>query len=403
MPTNGTGDQEAGDTPVVKSALGRRAFLAGAGAGVAGTGIAALTAATTWPSASKAQDDGHGGGGGHADMTADEMDDMHEEGVKLFLENNASIIDPSAEPSFITEGRAMQPLDFEMDGDTKVFELTAAPIEWEAVKGEKFSGMAYNGMVPGPEIRVTEGDKVRIIVHNELEGESTAVHWHGLKLPAKEDGVPFLTQDPIKPGESWTYEFTANNPGSHMYHSHTNSAEQVTKGLLGPFIIEPDKSISTEERASRPGPNPQIIPDPEVDHDHTIIFNDVLGGYTLNGKGFPATDAYVCKVGEKIRFRYMNEGLGIHPMHLHGFPQLVIARDGWNLEHPYLCDTVNIAPGERWDVVVEPDEPGVWAFHCHILTHAEGPEGMFGMVTALIVPDEDGNLDWDKIYKSADK
>src|SRR5699024_909068 len=132
---------------------GRRAFLAGAGAGVAGTGLAALTAATTWPTTSKAQDNGvdgqdGSGGGAHADMTADAMEDMHEQGVQLFLENNASILDPDAEPAFITEGRAMQPLDFEMDGDTKVFELTAAPIEWEAVQGETFSGMAYNGMVP---------------------------------------------------------------------------------------------------------------------------------------------------------------------------------------------------------------------------------------------------------------
>lgn len=402
MSTTEAGEDRPIEAPETRPALRRRAFLAGAGAGVAGTGLAALTAAAGWPKATKAQDHGSSGGGGHADMSADEMDEMHKTGVDLFLENNASIIDPSAEPSFITEGRSMQPLEHEMDGDVKVFELTAAPIEWEAIQGEKFSGFAYNGMVPGPEIRVTEGDKLRIIVHNELE-ESTAVHWHGLKLPAREDGVPFLTQDPIKPGESWTYEFTAKNPGSHMYHSHTNSAEQVTKGLLGPFIIEPDRSITPEQRAQTPGPNPQIVPDPEVDHDHTIIFNDVLGGYTLNGKGFPATDAYVCKVGEKVRFRYMNEGLGIHPMHLHGFPQQVIARDGWNLQHPYLCDTVNIAPGERWDVIVEPDEPGIWAFHCHILTHAEGPEGMFGMVTALVVLDEDGNLDWDEIYKPAEK
>lgn len=79
----------------------------------------------------------------------------------------------------------------------------------------------------------------------------------------------------------------------------------------------------------------------------------------------------------------------IHPMHLHGMPMEVIARDGWMLPQPYKCDTVNVAPGERWDVIVEADLPGLWAFHCHILSHAEGPDGMFGMVTVFIVNDPD--------------
>jgi len=113
--------------------------------------------------------------------------------------------------------------------------------------------------------------------------------------------------------------------------------------------------------------------------------NDQLGGFTLNGKGFPATQPLTAKVGQKVRIRYMNEGQMIHPMHLHGMPQQVFAKDGWNLPQPYMCDTVNIAPGERYDSIVDCTEAGVWAFHCHILSHAEGPTGMYGMVTVLIV------------------
>lgn len=75
----------------------------------------------------------------------------------------------------------------------------------------------------------------------------------------------------------------------------------------------------------------------------------------------------------------------IHPMHLHGMPMEVIAKDGYLLPQPFLGDTLNVSPGERWDVIVTADEPGTWAFHCHVLTHAESSEGMFGMVTALIV------------------
>jgi FtsP/CotA-like multicopper oxidase with cupredoxin domain len=81
----------------------------------------------------------------------------------------------------------------------------------------------------------------------------------------------------------------------------------------------------------------------------------------------------------------MNEGMMIHPMHLHGMHMTVIAKDGWDQPMPWKCDTLNIAPGERWDVLVRATNPGTWAFHCHILPHAESEHGMFGMVTALVV------------------
>jgi FtsP/CotA-like multicopper oxidase with cupredoxin domain len=227
-------------------------------------------------------------------------------------------------------------------------------------------------MVPGPEIRVTEGDKVRVNVTNQMN-ESTSVHFHGVKVPNAMDGVPFVTQPAIEPGTTFTYEFIAANPGSHMYHSHHNAAEQVVRGLLGAFIIEPaDKSK-----------------EPTVDGEYTLILNDSGLGFTFNGKSFPYTQPIVAKLGQRIRVRYMNEGLMIHPMHLHGLPQLVFAKDGWALPQPYLADTVNVAPGERYDVLVDCTEAGLWAFHCHILTHAESRRGMFGMVTVLVVQDEE--------------
>jgi FtsP/CotA-like multicopper oxidase with cupredoxin domain len=287
----------------------------------------------------------------------DEMDRMHEAGVKAF---------PAP-----TQGLGGQPLEYTLDGDVKVFDLTCEVIEWEVEPGKFFEAWSYNGVVPGPEIRVTEGDKVRINVTNNLP-QSTAVHWHGLLVPNSMDGVPFLTQPPIKPGETFTYEFQIRegNAGSHMYHSHHNAAFQVTMGLLGAFIVEP-KDPSTR---------------PAYDREYTLILNDgPLGGFTINGKGFPATQPLVAKRGEKILVRYMNEGLMIHPMHLHGMAQQVIAKDGYLQPMPWYCDTLNIAPGERWDVLIDATEVGVWAFHCHILSHAESDHGMFGMVTVLIV------------------
>jgi FtsP/CotA-like multicopper oxidase with cupredoxin domain len=286
--------------------------------------------------------------------TAEKMDAMHEAGVKAF---------PAA-----TAGKGNQLMEPVMDGAVKVYTLTAAEMMWETEPGKTFRAFAYNGQVPGPQIRVREGDRVRVVLNNQLP-ESTVIHFHGLEVPFDQDGVPFITQPPVKPGESYTYEFTVPNSGSHMYHSHHNAATQTMMGLLGAFIVEPKRPVAIER----------------ADVDYVMILNDGPLGFTINGKGFPATEPIVVKRGQKLRLRYMNEGMMIHPMHLHGMHMTVFAKDGWNQPAPWKCDTLNIAPGERWDVIVNCNNPGTWAFHCHILTHAESQHGMFGMVTALVV------------------
>jgi len=336
-------------------------------------GLAVPAAATALSACSKVAEGGeaaaaadaaggaHAGGMAHGATPAatgavknwQEMDRMHEAGVKAF---------PAA-----TQGEGNQPLAFKMVNGAKQFELVCQIIQWEVEPGKMVEAMTYNGMVPGPVIRVTEGDLVRVIVRNEMD-ESTAIHWHGQDVPNEMDGVPFITQPPITPGMTFTYEFRATPFGSHMYHSHYNAAEQTLKGMLGAFIVEPK--------------NRNV--DPQYDEEWIMILNDMYHGYTINGKGFPATQPKVVKRGTRLRMRFMNEGAMIHPMHLHGMPMTVFARDGYP-QQPFKCDTLNIGPGERWDAIVECDNPGTWAFHCHILTHAEGPHGMFGMVTALIV------------------
>ena len=291
------------------------------------------------------------------EMTADEMDAMHEAGIKAF---------PAA-----TEGLGGQPLEFVMEDDIKVFHVTVDAVEWEYQPGKYASAFGYNGVVPGPEIRVTEGDMIRVNVTNNLI-ESTAVHWHGCMVPNNQDGVPFITQPPIKPGQTFTYEFPirAGNAGTHMYHAHHNSAEQVSKGLLGAFIIEP------ADPSTRPA----------FDIEYTMVLNDgPIGGYSINGKSFPATQPLTAKLGQRVLVRFLNEGQMIHPMHLHGMPMQVVAEDGFVLANPYMRDTVQVDPGGRVEVIVEATELGIWAFHCHILSHAESRHGMFGMVTVFIV------------------
>ncbi|MEO8457552.1 MAG: multicopper oxidase domain-containing protein, partial [Chloroflexota bacterium] len=289
-------------------------------------------------------------------MSNDDMDAEMEAVVKAFPAKTAGV--------------GGVPLEYTMDNGVRVFELVCQEIKWETTPGQMQEAHAYNGIVPGPEIRCVEGEPVRISVKNEMT-HSTGVHWHGQQIVNAMDGVPFLTQPPIKPGETFVYEFTPRPYGSHMYHSHHNATEQVGGGMLGALIVDPkDKTV-----------------EPQYDLDYTFITNDQLGGFTVNGKGFPATAPVVAKLGQRVRIRFMNEGQMAHPLHLHGLIYEVFARDGYLLPQPFKCDTLNVAPGERWDVIVVADNPGTWAFHCHILNHAEGSKGMFGMVTVFVVQD----------------
>jgi FtsP/CotA-like multicopper oxidase with cupredoxin domain len=291
--------------------------------------------------------------------TAEDMDRLHREGLELFLENQKTPI---------TAGKGNLPLEPEVADGVKVFRLSVDEVEWEVDRGKKVPARGYNKMVPGPILRATEGDRVRVVVTNNLT-ESTTIHWHGLYVPNSMDGVPYINQDPIKSGETFTYEFTLRNSGTHMYHSHHNSMDQVNRGLLGAFIVDP------RDRSSYP----------DYDREYVMVLNDLSLGFTINGKSFPATDAIFVKKGERVLIRYLNEGVMNHPMHLHGMPMQVFAKDGWPINPPQMCDTIDVAPGNRYDAIVEATEEGTWAFHCHVLSHAEGPQGMFGLVTAMIV------------------
>jgi FtsP/CotA-like multicopper oxidase with cupredoxin domain len=282
----------------------------------------------------------------------------HEAGVKAF----------PAE----TQGLGNQPLAPRIDGGTKVFELTAQDLRWETEPGVFVEAMGYNGAVPGPEIRVRPGDRVRIVLRNEM-AEPTTLHLHGVTVPNGMDGVPYVTQDPIMPGGFFTYEFTVvDPPGFYVYHSHFNAAEQVGKGLYGAFIVEPRGGFSEVYGRS-------------IEVEATMFLGDGPTGYVLNGKGFPATQPIVARRGDDVLIHLSNDGAQVHPMHLHGFDFQVVGQDGRVLDRPYTVDTISLAPGQRFDILVRADEPGVWAFHCHVLPHVEGPHGMFGMVTALVV------------------
>jgi FtsP/CotA-like multicopper oxidase with cupredoxin domain len=323
------------------SASGMSGMLMVGGAGDGGTGTVPEMAAMTWQ----------------------EMDAAMEERALRFVE----------EPKGTFGGTLLEPTVL-ADG-TKQFELTAKIVDWEVEPGKVVKAWTYNGIVPGPEIKVAVGDKVQIVLHNELP-ESTVIHFHGVRVPNSMDGVDPFTQDPVEPGQSYTYEFTAIEPAVGMYHSHHNAQTQVPNGLAGAFIIG-DMPIpaSLAEKGIT-----------DVDQSVNMILNDAgTIGLSLNGKSFPATEAYSAKVGDTMLVNYYNEGLTSHPMHMHQPVGWIIAKDGVPLAEPMPGDTIVVAPGERITVLYHFTDPGVWAWHCHILNHAEGPTGMFGMVTAVIV------------------
>ncbi len=281
-----------------------------------------------------------------------------------------------------TEGVGNQPLEpAEITADgTKVFELSAEIVEWEVEPGKFVEAWTYNGMVPGPYIKVDVGDKLRFDVTNNLP-LGTDVHFHGAKLPNSMDGVAPYTQELIKPGETFSYEFPATDKAVAIYHAHAHGQMMVPNGMLGMLQIG-DVDIPRGRTIS----GVQIPADLEISQEFPMVLNDAgTIGLSLNGKSFPATAPIAGKQGDWILVHYANEGLQVHPMHQHQFDQLVVAKDGIPLDNPYYADVVNVAPGERYTVLMQLTDPGTWVWHCHILNHVERETGMFGMVTALVV------------------
>jgi hypothetical protein len=278
--------------------------------------------------------------------------------------------DTGMQPATQTAGN--QPLAFRLEDGVKVFELTAQPVQWPISIAVTVSAWTFNGAVPGPMIRVTEGDRVRIVVKNQLP-DATSIHWHGIPVPNAQDGIaqPPLTQNPILPGQTFTYTFVAGPSGTYMYHSHVDTDRQVNVGLFGAVIIDPK--------------DPQAKPDKDV----TLILNewryDVATGktypampgmsepnyFTINGKTYPDIPALNVKQGERVRLRLINAGQYEHPMHLHGGSFKIVATDGNPVpEAAQLTkDTVAVHPGERYDIEFVANNPGQWLFHCHILHH----------------------------------
>jgi len=290
---------------------------------------------------------------------------------------------PVGQPKLVVPNGGVLPWKV-VDG-VKVGRLVAGEVDHAFAPGLRSKCWGYNGMVPGPVIEATEGDRLRIYVQNDLP-EPTTVHWHGLILPNGVDGVSGLNQKPIPPKATWVYEFTVKYPGTFMYHSHYDEMTQIALGCAGMFVVHPKKPrkvdrdfvLMTHEFKVDVGAK---RPDPNAMADFNVL--------TFNGKVFPGTDPLLVGKGERVRIRLGNlSPMDHHPIHIHGVSFKVVATDGGNVpENAQWPETTVLVPvGSTRTIEFVPEESGDWAMHCHMTHHVmtqmgHGNPNMVGTVT----------------------
>ena len=221
---------------------------------------------------------------------------------------------------------------------------------------------AYNDAMPGPEIRVRQGDRLRVVVDNGLD-EETTVHWHGVRTPNAMDGVPHLTQAPIAPGETFTYEFDAVDAGSFWYHPHQRSFEQVGRGLYGPLIIEEAEPVIVDRELTWILDDWRLTRDAAISDDfgnrHDLMHNGRVGNtVTINGR---VPESIAVRAGERVRLRLINAANArIFGLDFAGLKPVVIAIDGQPVApHAPPEGLVTLGPAMRMDLILDmTDQPG---------------------------------------------
>ena len=215
---------------------------------------------------------------------------------------------------------------------------------------------AFDGRVPGPEIRVKQGERVRIAVANGLPQETT-VHWHGLRVPHAMDGVPHLTQPPIPPGGRFVYEFDAVDAGTYWYHPHAQSYEQVARGLFGAFIVEERTPVSVDRDLTWVLSDWRLTREAALRADFRTMFDVAHAGrigntVTVNGV---VPESFDVRAGERVRLRLVNAAVArMFALRFDGHSPVVAAYDGQPVApHAPADGRVVLGPGERVDIVLD--------------------------------------------------
>lgn len=286
------------------------------------------------------------------------------------------------------------------------FDLSIDEISIEVAPALNYKVFGFNGQVPGPLLRLQEGDDITVNVTNNTSVAHT-IHWHGIHMQDnwRNDGVPGVTQLPIEAGDSFTYKFKADRPGSLWYHCHVNVNEHVgIRGMWGPMVVDPKDPIAIEKTVTKD----VIMMMSTWESERADKYGeggtpyDVADFFSVNAKSFPLTQPLRVKKGDVIRIRFYGAGGGIHAMHSHGHDMLVTHKDGLPLDSPYMADTVLLGPGERYDVIITANNPGRFIFHDHVDTHVTAggkfPGGPITVMEYASIPMDDWYVWKDKEY-----
>lgn len=341
-------------------------------------------------------------------------------------------IKPSPQPPLtgkqmgVVNTPGIKPLGYEMDGDVKVFKLYAQPIEQYITDGkeaeydklvsnknkvpagimhhshivQKVRAWGFNGTSPGPTIEVNEGDRIRLVIKNELP-EPLTVHSHGIELPNNQDGAGGFAEPVIMPGKTRAYEYTLYQSGTAFYHGEFNLMKATSYGLAGAIIIHPKKYeqkidkqfvITMQEWRILPG---------NVDPD--LVSMD-FNWFTFNGRSAPFIPALTVNQGDRVRIRLINMSMDNHPIHIHGHTWWTVGTEGGPIPKTaqWPGNTVDVPPGASRDVEFVAWNPGLWFFHCHKVhhvmnAHADVPLGVMphgGMFTIMHVIPKDPKVPW---------
>ena len=300
------------------------------------------------------------------------------------------------------------------------------------IGARRASAIAINGMLPGPLLRLREGQDTVIRVTNQLANETTSIHWHGLILPFRMDGVPGVSYPGIRAGETFTYRFPVRQNGTYWYHSHTAAQEQL--GLYGPLIIDPpgrepfrfdreyvvmlgdwlwadpavmlaklkkDNSYSNYQRrtvgdfVSDAGKNGlgvaladrlewgKMRMDPTdladiTGHDFTFLMNGLAPESNWTG---------IFRPGERVRLRFINSAaVTFFDVRIPGLRMTVVQADGQYVK-PVTVDEFRIGIAETYDVIVEPNESSAYTIFAESLDRSGFARGTLapreGMTAAL--------------------
>lgn len=333
------------------------------------------------------------------------------------------------------------PSDAEVD--YREIDLDIQIVRHEIVPGYSFHALAFNGQVPGPELRLNEGDWVKVNFTNRTELLHT-IHWHGVDLQYENDGVPYVTQDPVMPGATFQYRFQAIPAGTRFYHCHFGTLLHMQHAMHGALIIEPERDPIKEEfgytrdytlvlsafdtnfsrgelnfMLERMKQRMWLMRNGKLDARTLAVFEnreafleEMEDGYdppylpnrnqnrmaaqidynffAINGKAYPLTEPLLIRRGETIRVRLVNGGALDHHLHLHGHQFWQVAIDGNLLHAPLQINTVEVGAGQTVDIVIEGHNPGYWTFHDHDTSRVTN-NGMYpgGMLTELVYEEMD--------------